>query len=1238
MKWTDYFTTKILSRGRDYYQKGKVKGFVQTEDGCIARVLGTNIYNVRVNGLKSGFLRFHCNCPYSQDGYTCKHMAAVMYEWEHENKGVSIVSEQEFLSDKGRTYFNIKNIIRKSSIESEDMERARELVANGNVRITEVNSCYISGYDEYSGELALEVKGTFTGQYSNDSFIKITFTRDRIVNSYCTYPHKNLSYYGYYSPRYDSLCEHRVALLLLADKYIEKYNPGDDTDLIGSRILNGYKKMNSIRKIEDNVVKNRLIRLVPRLHISKDDAFSSVCVSFKIGIEKLYILKRINELVEARKKHGSMKFGKNYILSFMDNDFDEESEKYYSIIEMAIKEAEYIRDRFEKEYLYHNENLIKDEIDLSPEQLDRFYDAAYGETLELNGFVVDEKKLSRIKIGNSKIASDVYMNTMFDDDDQFNGIFVTAELPFICRGKDHIYAIDEAKGIFTRVEELSPIMELLIDNSRDGRAEFAIGKRKLSEFYYRMLPQMIDSHDINVHDTDGENIGQFMPPECELTFYLDADEDLITGRIMAKYGEEELFIHKLRDEDYPLPDSRDINYEQSAIKTMMQYLPDESDNGETFSCEKNGDNTFNLLNDGLRELMAYGDIKASKDFERLKIRKAPAIRLGISVESGIMNLDVTTDDMSEDELLDLLESYRKKKKFFKLRNGEFIRLEQDDTLEELLVTMQAMGISAKEFTKGKLHLPLYRAIYVNKLLEEHDEIAADRDKNFKNLVRNFNTIKDADIDVPESLERVLRGYQKYGFKWLYMISELGFGGIFADEMGLGKTLQVISMLLYRKQQSMLQDQYKDQKQTAPTYDHENTLANGRLSALIVCPASLVYNWEEEFKKFAPSIEVKTVTGTQTDRKKLLSSRNRPEVLITSYDLLKRDIGFYENLEFDYEIIDEAQYIKNAQAAASKSVKVIKSRHRFALTGTPIENRLSELWSIFDYLMPGFLYTYERFRDDFESPITKFKDEEATAQLRNMVSPFILRRLKASVLKDLPDKIEEIRLSKFDSKQRKLYDAQVTHMKKVLESAEYESGKGKLKVLAELTRIRQICCDPELITAGYKGESAKRQSCLDLIQSAIDGGHKILLFSQFTSMLELLEKDLHELGIEYYKITGQTAKEERMKLVHSFNENEVPLFLISLKAGGTGLNLTGADVVIHYDPWWNLAAQNQATDRAHRIGQTKNVSVFKLIVKDTIEEKIIDMQNAKKDLADAILSGEGESLSNMTKDQLLELLS
>ena len=1216
--WTKYFDDLTLKRGEEYFNKGKVKGFTKTKDGCMARVLGTHIYNVRIWGLKSGRMAFSCDCSFSKMGFTCKHAAAVMHYLDDLNnpKGTE-TEEYKYESDKGKTYFNVRAILEFNNISDSKIKNARDLITKGLIELSHVDDYYVQSYGRTDYQYAVEFNGIIKDGARYGNGVRIILTKNSIFSSSCDYPHKNAGYYGYYSSSYRNVCEHQVALLLLADAFIAKYNPGDDTDFTAAKILTGYKKMTSLKKIDETVDKSRTIRLVPRLYVEGSLSNPELSVSFKIGTEKLYVLKSLNELVKTKNKRGSMKFGKNYILSFMDNDFNEESERYYRLIEDAKKEADYLKERFSR-CNFIDDDFLKDRVTLSPELMDKFYDIAKGETIELNYYKDgDGKEINKLKIDHSKVNASVSIENLTDEDDNFSGVMISAKLPVVFKGRNCDYSIDDNNAVLTRMDTISSMMKLLMDNSEGGYSEFIIGKKKLSEFYYRFLPQLMESPDIEVREDNREALSRYLPKECEITFFLDADEDYILGHVQAAYGEEEITLHKLRDSDYPLPENRDNDYEQSAVELLQKYLPDVSADGENLFCEKSADNVFDLLSEGLSDLMGIGEVRASREFERLKLRKAPKVRLGVSVESGILNLDISTDDMSEDELLELLESYRKKKKYFRLKSGEFISLDKDDALEELIMTMQTMGISAKEFTKGKLHLPLYRAIYVNKLLEEHDEIAAERDKNFKNLVRNFNAVRDADVEAPESLKKILRGYQTYGFKWLNMLSELHFGGILADDMGLGKTLQMITFLLYKSEQA------KE--------------AGAGINALIVCPASLVYNWEAEFNRFAPSMEVVTVTGTQAERKKILNSQKMPEILITSYDLLKRDIGFYEDLSFDYEIIDEAQYIKNSSAAASKTVKIIKSTNRFALTGTPIENRLSELWSIFDYLMPGFLYSYERFKDDFETAITKFKDEDATRQLRNMVGPFILRRLKENVLKDLPDKMEEIRYSRFDNAQRKLYDAQVTHMKKVLESDDYQSGKDKLKVLAELTRIRQICCDPALITEGYTGASAKRESCIELIESAIDGGHKILLFSQFTTMLELLEADLNKKGIKYYKITGQTPKEERLKLVNKFNNNDVPLFLISLKAGGTGLNLVGADVVIHYDPWWNLAAQNQATDRAHRIGQTKKVSVFKLIAKGTIEEKIIDMQNAKKDLADAILSGETESLSNLTKEQLMELL-
>ena len=378
-------------------------------------------------------------------------------------------------------------------------------------------------------------------------------------------------------------------------------------------------------------------------------------------------------------------------------------------------------------------------------------------------------------------------------------------------------------------------------------------------------------------------------------------------------------------------------------------------------------------------------------------------------------------------------------------------------------------------------------------------------------------------------------------------------------------------------------------------------------------------------------------GPKSNRKKIIAG-DKGDVLITSYDLLRRDIDLYEPKHFGYMVLDEAQYIKNPKAGTSKAVKIVKASHRFALTGTPIENRLSELWSIFDFLMPGFLYDYDTFRTSYESPIVNNKDEELTKRLSAMTSPFILRRKKESVLKDLPDKIEEIKDTVFDPAQKKLYDSQLVRMKNLINMTSQEDfNKNRMKILADITRLRQICCDPSLIVEDYKGGSAKRELLMELIEEAMDGGHKMLVFSQFTSMLELIQADLDEKGIPYYLITGATPKKKRLDLVSAFNENDIPVFLISLKAGGTGLNLIGADVVIHYDPWWNAAAENQATDRAHRIGQKSKVSVYKLIVRDTIEEKIVKMQQEKQDLADEILNGEGTSFFNLSKDELLDLL-
>lgn len=365
------------------------------------------------------------------------------------------------------------------------------------------------------------------------------------------------------------------------------------------------------------------------------------------------------------------------------------------------------------------------------------------------------------------------------------------------------------------------------------------------------------------------------------------------------------------------------------------------------------------------------------------------------------------------------------------------------------------------------------------------------------------------------------------------------------------------------------------------------------------------------------------------------------IVITSYELLKRDIEEYKkyNYQFKYIIADEAQYIKNNNTQNAKAIKNITSEVRFALTGTPIENSLSELWSIFDFIMPGYLFGYRKFKELYETPIMRENDDQAMQKLKKLIEPFVLRRIKKEVLTELPDKTVTVLNSQMLDDQEQIYLSYLAQAKKSAFEEIKENGieKSQIKILALLTRLRQICCHPSLFIENYNGGSGKLNQCIEIIKDAIQGGHKILLFSGYTAMFEIIEKELKKEQIEYLKLTGQTKVSDRIDLVDEFNNNpDKKLFLISLKAGGTGLNLTGADMVIHYDPWWNISSENQATDRTYRIGQKRNVQVYKLITKNSIEEKIYDLQKRKETLIDNMLSTNQTFISKLSKDEIMNL--
>ena len=617
-----------------------------------------------------------------------------------------------------------------------------------------------------------------------------------------------------------------------------------------------------------------------------------------------------------------------------------------------------------------------------------------------------------------------------------------------------------------------------------------------------------------------------------------------------------------------------------------------------------------------------GEVYTTPSFDRLKSIQRPQISVSASVTESVLKLDVSSAELSNAEISELLKSYRQKTKYHLLSSGALINVEKLD-FDNLDKIATDLDLTQKDIKKGEIQLPKYRAFY----LDLQKGISGD--KSFKEYINSLKTIERKRANVPQTLANTLRPYQIKGFRWLCSRAQAGFGGILADEMGLGKSLQLITLFLHKRKEG-----------TAPN--------------LIICPSSLVYNWKAEFERFAPEMNVLTVAGNAQNRKNAIEetfqnwedkSKNHIDVLITSYDLARIDIENYCDKNFFFMTLDEAQYIKNHNTQTTKAIKLISAEHKFALTGTPIENRLSELWSIFDFLMPGILGSKTHFKVNFEKPIAN-GDEEAQKRLQTLIGPFMLRRCKSEVLKDLPEKLESVVYTEMGEEQKKLYQAFEKRLALQLQNNKGKKNKAKpqemgemsqVQVLAELTKLRQLCCDPRLLLQDVKEPGCKLETIQELINTSIDAGEKTLIFSQFTSYLDLIANNLEANNIEYYTITGKTPKQKRLSLVNAFNEDEVPVFLISLKAGGTGLNLTGASVVIHADPWWNDAAQQQASDRAHRIGQTRVVNVLKVIAKDTIEERIVKLQESKRQLSEEFVKSGTVSMSSLSEQDLLELL-
>ena len=1266
-EWRGLFSNSALDQAEELLEHGEWDYFYWDENIAKARVRavpGRGRWNeVYINHIPRSYSDqwksrgFLCSCGARRKSYfyyepeTCVHQAALLLKVESEH-GKWIFTETEKEMDE-----RLKIEWLKKTKETREQQREKEEVIL--VRVSDVLPEYKAGTSLPYFDLRKIFSGVWTNLYyqnrmkdilkngraedaleeirygqrgeqifygSADIFdglerehAEIAFSYHSLVSHDCS-----CSPYSYFRELDDPLCEHELVLLRKMWNYIQENNPGDATDLAAESFFQMLDQSDIVLEEETSAAeeKEKVISIFPR--ITMEDGQPKL--SFKIGLGhgKPLVLKKLSEFASAVEHETCFALGTKTEIDFSIMEVTEESEPWLIFIQRRVRETQSVNDRlYSKNYYGRAASLsVQSQEILTGSTLDRFYDLAEGKECEYQSKVLGIH--GKIRVGHTDMNVHLETAQITDAAGAFVGIAVTGMMPVILEGVSDNYILDEKHLSRISKEEHQALAPFRKAASKSGEIHFQVGKARLSEFYYRAVPSLLESKYVDFEDDCAEAVAEYLPPEPEFLFQLDVEGGLCICQASVSYrssGEVskallEAFAEEKerKAEMYPADGYRDELQEERVVSAIREFFPRYNPDRKGFESlgEFPEEELYGILTEGIPLLNRYGEVKGTEAFRMNSVRPVPQVRVGVSIESGIMDISILSKDITPEELLKVLSSYRRKKKYYRLKGGDFIDISGDAQLASLDDMMTALDLSSEDVMRGNVKLPAFRALYLDKMLEAHDDLVADRNKTYRKLVKNFHTIRDADYEPAAGMEEVLRPYQMYGYKWMRTIAAVGFGGILADEMGLGKTLQTIALIAALFEEG-------EQK-----------------PCLIVCPASLVFNWQEEFYRFAPKLSVCPVVGTVADRKQIFEEMEKAsgvQVYITSYDLLRKDIVQYEAMTFSVMVLDEAQYIKNQKAAMTKAVKVVKAEHRFALTGTPIENRLAELWSIFDFLMPGFLYKYDEFSEKFEVPVTKEKNQEKADRLKQMVGPFILRRLKTDVLKDLPPKLEEVRYARFEDEQRKVYDGQVVRMKQMISGAEND----RIRMFAELTRIRQICCDPSLFLEYYHGGSAKRQACIELVKSAIEGGHKILLFSQFTSMLALLEEDLNKEGIVFYKLTGSTPKGKRVRMVRDFNENEVPVFLISLKAGGTGLNLTGADVVIHYDPWWNVAAQNQATDRAHRIGQKNQVTVYRLIVKDTIEEKILALQEAKKDLADAILSGESESIYTLSGEELLELL-
>ncbi|WP_407270968.1 SNF2 helicase associated domain-containing protein [Radiobacillus sp. PE A8.2] len=938
------------------------------------------------------------------------------------------------------------------------------------------------------------------------------------------------------------------------------------------------------------------VEFIIKTQLSSNYGASSVwAIEMKTGVNRVYVVKDLNKFLQAVEMNNSYFFTKNFSYDPTEQVFTKQD---FAVIQLLIQisknEAAY-NDRY---YSYRGDERA---VMVPPMMVDTLLEMLMETNFTFESY---NHSYTSLEIIENEIPLAFRLEKGEADDFQLDiSELANVELfelyGYLQKGYQLYKLTSEQQRI---IEELQTGFDTT--SSIYKGQHIPIAKDQIESFLSVAIPEMKKIGTLDISEQVSNQIRQF-PLQAKIL--VDSDGETLQVDVEYHYGDVTInpFLPSAPDEEKEEGLTvRDMRKEQE----IMTAIEDASlkYNGKKLYVEGEEDIYYFLFHT-LPYLEDKANIFLTNEVKSLLLPDsyAPTTTFDFNNDGSLLEVSFDMKDVEPDHIQQILKSVVEKKKYYRLPNGAFVSIEGNQQMQNIQQLYSELNINKAELNGSTLQLPVYRALQVDDLIQEDTKLKIKIGKQFRKLIQSLKNPDELDFELPVDLQADLREYQTLGFQWLKTLATYSLGGILADDMGLGKTLQAIAFLLSEKQ---------EQKLTNP--------------ALVVAPASLVYNWKSELEKFAPSLDAEVVIGTPSEREAILQQESQPNVLITSYPLLRQDIDLYKDQQFSCLFLDEAQAIKNHITKTSKAVRDIRAGKRFALSGTPIENSLDELWALFQAVLPGFFPSQQAFRKLSEEKISK------------MARPFILRRLKKDVLTELPDKIETTQVSELTQQQKELYMGYLEKIQKeTIASLQGEGlNRSRIKILAGLTRLRQLCCHPSLFIENYEGSSGKLEQLIEIVGNAKENKKRMLIFSQFTSMLHIIRKQLDEAGLSYFYIDGKTPSKERVEMVNRFNEGENDVFLISLKAGGTGLNLTGADTVILYDLWWNPAVEDQAADRAHRMGQKNVVQVIRLLSKGTIEEKIYQLQQRKKELIEKVIQPGDTMLSSLSEQEIKELLS